>query len=123
MQKAREGQSVDAEVVATYTAAKGFLISAWIGALLMAYSFTHLYLFGLRPGANIALAYVVAIACMALGSAMWWRSRRVYLDLDFPWRRGWEIGASLVAATAGAFWLLFLLATFLIWRGVDILGQ
>lgn len=123
MQKARAGQSVDDETLATYTAAKGFLFSGWIGALLMAYSFTHLYLFGLRPGASIALAYVVAIVCMALGATIWWRSRTVYLALDFPWRRGWEIGSSLIAATAGAFWLLFLLATFLVWRGVDLLGQ
>ncbi len=114
---------MDDELLATYTAANGFLVSGWIGALLMAYSFTHLYLFGLRPGASIGVAYIIAIACMAIGTAMWWRSRKVYLDLDFPWRRGWEIGASLVAATAGAFWLLFLLAAFLTWRGVDLLGQ
>ncbi len=123
MQKSREGQAVDDDLLAKYTAARAFLFSSWIGALLMAYSFTHLYLFGLRPGASLGLAYTIAIACMTLGTLIWWRSRSVYLDLDFPWRRGWEIAASLIAATAGAFWALFLLASFLVWRGVDILGQ
>ncbi len=122
MQRSRAGQTVDDELLAKYTAAKGFLFSAMIGALLMAYSFTHLYLFGLRTGANIPLAYAVAITCLALGSLIWWRSRAVYLALDFPWRRGWEIASSLIAAAAGAFWLLFILATILVWRGVDLLG-
>lgn len=121
MQKARAGMSVDGETLAKYTAAKGFLASEMVGALLMAYSFTHLYVFGLRPGASLAWAYAIAIITLALGTLMWWRSRIVYLDLDFPWRRGVEITASLIAATAGVFWLLFLLATFLTWRGVKLL--
>jgi hypothetical protein len=122
MQKARAGQSVSDETVATYTAAKGFLISENFGALLMVYSFTHLYVFGLRPGGSTRMALTVAIVCLVLGSLMYWRSRVVYLKLDFPWQRKWEIIASLLAAAAGIFWLLFVIAAVLAAQGVSLLG-
>ncbi len=122
MQRSRAGQSVPPETLATYTAAKGFLISEWVGATLMVYSFTHLYLFGLRPDAPVPRVLAVGVVLLVLGTVMWWRSRVYYLRLDFPWRRGAEIGASLVASTAIVFWGLFALAAFLASRGISLLG-
>lgn len=120
LQKSRANQGVSDELLATFTAAKGFLIATWIGAILMLISFTQLYVYGLRPGANVGASEIVGLALFILGTAIYWRSRAVYLRLDFPWRRGVEIGATLVAATAAVFWLLFIVATVLVWRGVDV---
>jgi hypothetical protein len=122
LQRSRENQSVPDETVATYTAAQGFLITEWIGAILMVFSFILLYAWGLRNGANVKAAEIVSAILMVLGTMMYWRSRSIYLNLDFPWRRGWEIGATLIAATAGVFWLFFI--TFLIFTaaGIDLLS-
>ncbi len=120
MQRSRANQSVDEDTLATYTAAKGFLIAENLGALLMVYSFTHLYVFGLRPGGSGA-AVVAGVVLLVIGGLMYWRSRDYYLRLDFPWQRKWEIVATLLAASAAVFWLLFALASFLVWRGVELL--
>lgn len=121
MQKAREGQSVDDETLAKYTAAKGFLFAANVGALLMVYSFTHLYVFGLRPGASVPLSLAIAMVLLALGGWMYWRSRTYYLRLEFPWRRRWEVTATILAGASVVFWALFLLAWFLASRGIELL--
>lgn len=121
MQKARAGQSVDDETLAKYTAAKGFLVAEAIGAILMVYSFTHLYVFGLRPQANIPVAIGVAVGILLLGGIMFWRSRTVYLDLEFPVHRRWEVLATLLAGAAIVFWGLFLLAAWLASKGVELL--
>ncbi len=120
LQKSREGQSVSDETVATYTAAKGFLIGEWFGALLLLASFIQLYVFGLRPGADSDTSLGVGIALAALGAFIFWRSRGYYLSLDFPWKRPWEIGAMVVAASGGVFWLMFLLAWALVRAGIEI---
>lgn len=119
-QKSREGQSVSEETVATYTAAQGFLITEWLGALVMVVSFTLLYAWGLRDGANVRLAEAVSLALMVLGTAMYWRSRKVYLSLDFPWKRGWEMAATIFAASAAVFWLFFLVALALSAAGIAL---
>ncbi len=121
MQKARAGMSVDDATMAKYTAARGFLFAEWLGAILMVYSFTHLYVFGLRPGANIPLAVGIGVAILLGGALLFWRSRSVYLDLEFPIHRRWEVLATLFAGAAIVFWALFLLAAWLASKGVELL--
>ncbi len=121
MQKARAGMSVDDETLAKYTAAKGFLVAEWLGALMMVYSFTHLYVVGLRPGASVPLAMTVAGVLLVVGAIVFWRSRQVYLDLEFPVHQRWEVVATLFAGAAIVFWGLFLLAMWLASRGVELL--
>ena len=117
-QKSREGQSVSDETVALYTASKGFLISEWIGALLVFASFVLLYAWALRPGADATLAQGVSLVLFGLGAIMYWRSRKTYLSLDFPWKRPWEYGATVVAATGAVFWLMVLVAAALAQFGI-----
>lgn len=120
MQKSRAGQSVSDETVALYTAAKGFLVAEWIGALLMLYSFTHLYVFGLRPGSDARAAVAVGVAALVVGAVVFWGARRTYMRLDFPWRRRWEVAATVFAGAAAVFWLMFALAVVLVWQGIPV---
>ncbi len=123
MQKARQGMSVSDEQVATYTAAMGFLVAEWAGALLMVASFTQLYAYGLRPGANVTLSLVVGGVLLLAGSFMYWTNRRNYLAMEFPWRRRWEVTATIFAAAGAVFWFLFIMAAVLVWRGVPAFGS
>lgn len=108
----------DDDALALAMAAQGFLASRWLGALLMVYSFTHLYVFGLRPGASVPMALVVAAVFLLAGSAVWWRSRVYAERLEVPWAPRWAGAADLFAYTAIVFWILFLLALWLLSRGV-----
>ncbi len=119
-QKSREGQSVSDETVATYTAAKGFLIGEWFGAVLMVLSFTLLYALGLRPDADVRTIEIAGFLLFVVGTWAYWKSRGYYLALDFPWKRRWEVAATVVAGTGVVFWLMFLVALFLAWRGVAV---
>ncbi len=123
MQKARAGQAVDEATVAKYTAAMGFLIAEWVGALLMVVSFTQLYAYGLRPSANVTLSLAAGAAMGGIGAYMYWTNRRHYLAMEFPWRRRWEYAATIFAAAGVIFWLLFILGWILVERGVPILGR
>ncbi len=124
MQKSRANQPVTDEQLATYRAARAFLQAEWFGAILMVASFTQLYVFILGPyGVSTRTALIIGAVMLALGAWIFWSSRKVYLSLDFPWARRWEVVASVFAATGVVFWGLFLLAAFLVWRGVEILGQ
>jgi len=116
--------AVTAETVATYRAAKAFLLSAWIGALLLFASFTQLYL-AAALGSNRQQAWSLGLGIVmaALGGWMSWSSNRYYNRLDFPWRRRWMVGAILTAGSGGLFWLLFLLLQTLQFFGVKVLPQ
>ncbi|HLF17167.1 MAG TPA: hypothetical protein VI796_07040 [Candidatus Thermoplasmatota archaeon] len=120
-QKSRLGQPVSEETVATYTAAQGFLVGEWVGALVMVASFTQLYVavFGRAYSGRTAL--VVGAALLALGGWMFWKSHAYYKRLDFPWRRRWDAVAVVVAGSAVIFWLLFLVLAVLVWRDYPIL--
>lgn len=124
MQKARAGMSVSDEDLAKYTAARAFLFGEWVGALLMVASFTQLYWFILaRPGGNTPLLMAVAIGMLVLGAWMFWKNRSYYLSLEWPYKRAWEIAATVVAGAGAVFWLMFLVMTLMAMAGKPLLPE
>lgn len=121
IQKSRAGQAVSDETIAKFRAAKGFLVLEWIGALMLVGSFTQLYVFGLLPNARVLLVEIIGVVMAVLGTVLWASARNAYYAIDFPWKRRWEFFATVVAGAGFVFWLLFLVAAFLAWRGVDFL--
>lgn len=115
-------QSVDDETLAKYTAARAFLFAEWIGALMMVASFTVLYwLILARSELGGPGVLALSIALLILGTVLYWRNRTIYYSLDFPFRKRLEVVATVLAGSAGIFWLLFVILAVLVWRGVPIL--
>lgn len=121
-ERKRPGNRPDDELVVTYRAAQAFLVAEWLGALMMVASFTQLYIFVLGPyGVSTQAAVGSGAFILVAGGAIYWRSRSIYLGLDFPWKRKWEYAATVFAVAGLLFWFLFLVAAFLVWRGVELL--
>lgn len=118
-QKARAGMSVSDETVASYTAARAFLMGEWFGASLMVASFILLYLF-LPKQVGVPVILTTCLTMMALGSYIFLTNHRYYLRLDFPWAKRWDVGAILVAGTGAVFWLLVVGLYVLTWFGVAV---
>ena len=106
--------------MARLTAARGFLLAEWLGALLMVASFTQLYVvvFGGLGSGRLALG--VGAALLALGSLLFLRSRRHYRSIGVPVAAKWHGAAAVVAGSAVIFWLLFLLLALLVALGVEV---
>lgn len=108
MQKARAGQSVSDEELARYTAARAFLFGEWVGAVLMVASFTQLYVFLFGPlAASTPVVVGVGLGLLTLGTWMFWTNRTYYQRLDWPFRKKWEVAATVVAGSGVVFWILF----------------
>lgn len=134
MQRAREGMAVTPEMLANYGAARAFILGEWFGASLMVASFAMLNLLQKRcperlvdghcPTALVGppawAAIAVGVGFLLVGTLAFWRSRRYYLDLDYPWARRWHAGATIVAGSAAIFWLLFGLLELLTLLGAPI---
>lgn len=122
MQKARAGQSVSDEELARYTAARAFLFGEWAGAVLMVASFTQLYVFLFGPlAASTGVVVGVGAGLLALGAWMFWTNRTYYHRLDWPFRRRWELAATVVAGSGLLFWLMFLVLLLLTVLGKPVL--
>lgn len=135
MQRSREGMAVTPEMLANYGAARAFILGEWFGASLMVASFALLYLLVQRcpvrlvdgacptslvgPPGGVTIA--VSLGVFAVGTLAYWRSRRYYLGLDYPWARRWHAGATVVAGSAAVFWFLFALLEVLTLLGVQVL--
>jgi len=121
--KAIAAMRISDEEVATYGAARAFLLGEWFGASLMDASVVLLYLLAApgRGATSGGTALGVSLATLALGTAAFWSSRRYYGRLDFPWAPRWHTAALVVAGAAGIFWLLFALLEALALGGVRIL--
>ncbi len=115
--------AVDERTVAIYRSARAFLIAEWIGALMVVASFTQLYIFVIGPyGVAPVASVIIGGLLLALGGTMFWKSRAIYLSLDFPWKRRWEIAATVVATSGAVFWAMFVLIVILARFGVNVLG-
>ena len=121
--RSRFGQEVPADTVALYSAARAFLLGEWFGGALMVASFTLLYLFAFAPSRSGGLGPAVAacLAILALGTAIYLRSRTYYRRIGFDYAPKWHRAAVLLAGAAGIFWLLFALLAVLTWLGVPVL--
>jgi hypothetical protein len=106
--------------IAQYSAARGFLAAEWFGATLMVASFTLLYLLALGADASPVLTYVVCIALLALGTAVFFRCRTYYARIGTDIAPKTHAIAAVVAGSAGIFWLLFVLLVTLAWLGVPL---
>ncbi|MEK6976060.1 MAG: hypothetical protein AABY18_06930 [Candidatus Thermoplasmatota archaeon] len=107
--------------VAAFSAARGFLLAEWFGAVLMVASFTFLYLLPFAAGAGLAGTYTTCALLLAIGSAIYLRSRRYYQRIGADIAPRMHAIAAFVAGSAGIFWLLFLLLIVLTLFGVPLL--
>lgn len=107
--------------VATYSAARGFLVAQWFGATLMVASFTLLYLFAFGAHVDARVTYAVCITLLVLGTAIFLRSRKYYERVGADIAPRSHGMAAVVAGSAGIFWLLFLLLVVLALLGVPLL--
>jgi hypothetical protein len=113
----------DDDALALLTAAQGFLLGEWFGAVLLLASFAQLYL---AVAANLysgKAALVAAALLVAAGGALFWRSRTYYLRLGTAWGRRWHTAATVVAGSAGIFWLLFVVLSVLVYQGFPVTGK
>lgn len=111
------------EDIATYSAARGFLVAEWFGATLMVASFTLLYLFAFGARIEARVTYAVCIALLVVGTAVFLRSRKYYERVGADIAPRSHGVAAVVAGSAGIFWLLFLLLIVLALLGVPLLGD
>lgn len=80
----------------------------WVGGMLMVASFTQLYWFAFaRPEVAVRWTVLAGLAMLALGGWAFWKNRRYYHNLDFPFRRRWATAADVVAGSGAFFWILF----------------
>lgn len=107
--------------VATYSAARGFLVAEWFGALLMVASFTFLYVLPFAAGAGLGGTYATCALLLTIGSAIFLRSRRYYQRVGVDVAPRTHAIAAVVAGSAGIFWLLFALLFVLALLGVPLL--
>jgi hypothetical protein len=120
--RSRLGQTVPDETVLAYSAARAFLLGEWFGAAVLVASYTLLYLFALAPGRRSVLPGLIAcLLLLALGAAIYLRSRTYYGRVAFDYAPKWHSAAIIVAGSAGVFWLLFAFLGVLTWFGVAIL--
>lgn len=107
--RSRHASPVPERTVALYTAARAFLYAEWLGALLLVASFSLLYFLTFAAKWSGPMTLLVSIGTGLVGAAIFWTARTSYRALEFPWAKRWEAVANLFAASAGIFWLLFLL--------------
>lgn len=112
------------DTVAAYSAARAFLLGEWFGASLMVTSFTLLYLFSFAGhGVSVAVEVSVCAAILALGTFVYFRSKRYYERVGFDYAPRWHAAAIVVAGSAGIFWLLLAFLLVLTFFGVDVLPR
>ena len=109
------------ETVASYGAARAFLLGEWFGASLAVASFTLLYLFTFAGVVRGGFVLTTCLALLALGAWSYLRSRAYYLRVGFDYAPRWHVAALVVAGAAGIFWLLFAFLAALTWLGVPVL--
>ena len=116
-------QEITSDDMARYLATRGFVWSAWVGAILLTISYTQLYwavLSGAYSGKySLLLGVVVAIG----GGIIFRRSRALWSAIDPSVGRKAMTAALLVAGAGGVFWLLFLLFSLLTLAGVELLPE
>lgn len=112
---------VPAETVASYGAARAFLLGEWFGATLSVASFTLLYLFTFGGRGDTRVAFAACLALLAVGAFAFLRSRAYYGRVGFDYAPRWHAAALVVAGAAGIFWLLFAFLAALAWSGVPVL--
>lgn len=118
--RARWSQDIPDADVATYSAARAFLVGEWFGATLLVASFTLLYLLAFGTSVPPVVTYTVCGGLLALGSVVYLRSRTYYQRIGFDAAPKLHVGALVVAGSAGIFWLLFLILVALAWAGIPI---
>jgi hypothetical protein len=125
MARKRSGGSrqVPDETVASYGAARAFLLGEWFGAGLAVASFTLLYLFTFARVERTGVALVACLAMLAVGAWSYLRSRGYYQRVGFDYAPRWHAAALVVAGSAGIFWLLFAFLAALAWMGVPVLPE
>src|SRR5438477_2725643 len=104
LQKARAGMAVSEETVASYTAARGFLLAEWFGASVMVASFTLLYLLTFGSQASTRTTLIVCALLFAGGAYVFWTNHRNYTRVGFLWAKRWDNGAIVVAGSGAVFW-------------------
>ncbi|MEA3137545.1 MAG: hypothetical protein QOC71_1826 [Thermoplasmata archaeon] len=109
------------DTVAAYAAARAFLLGEWFGASLMVASFTLLYLFTFAGArVSVPVEVVVCVALLALGTFVYFRSKRYYERVGFDYAPRWHAAAVVVAGSAGIFWLLLVFLMVLTLFGVEV---
>lgn len=111
------------ETVASYGAARAFLLGEWFGASLAVASFTLLYLLTFAGVARTGVGLAACIAMLVLGAWAYLRSRAYYQRVGFDYAPRWHAAALVVAGSAGIFWLLFAFLAALTWFGVPVLPE
>ncbi|HJQ92705.1 MAG TPA: hypothetical protein VJ874_00295 [Candidatus Thermoplasmatota archaeon] len=112
------------DTVASYAAARAFLLGEWFGASLMVASFTLLYLFSFAVrGVSVPLELGIGLALLALGAVVYLRSRMYYRRVSFDYAPRWHGAAVVVAGSAGIFWFMLALLVVLTYLGVEVLPQ
>ena len=122
-ERVRANADATADLVATYTAAKAFLIGEWIGAALCVVSFWQLYYGVFSHAYSPRTAVAAGLIILALGGLVFFRSRMYYRRIDFRWGRRWEMVAHFVAGSGAFFWFLFALVAVLTQLGVNVLPK
>ena len=125
MRKRSGGTSqVPDDTVASYAAARAFLLGEWFGASLMVASFTLLYLFTFAVrGVSLPLELGICLALLALGAVVYLRSRMYYQRVGFDYAPNWHGTAVIVAGSAGIFWLMLAFLVVLTMFGVEVLPK
>ena len=118
--RSRLNMTVPDDTIAKYTMARGFLIGEWIGALLIVASFTLLYVL-YAQGHDARFALTISLVTGIIGTIAFWRSRKIYRSLDFPYAPKWEAVANVTAASGAIFWMLFATLMILTYAGIQVL--
>ena len=112
------------DTVASYAAARAFVLGEWFGASLMVASFTLLYLFTFAVGGvSVWREIGVCLGVLTVGTMVYLRSKRYYERIGFDYAPRWHAAAIVVAGSAGIFWLLFLVLIGLTYFGVQVLPE
>lgn len=116
-----DAASIPDDAMAAEVAARGFVASAWAGALVLTWSYGQLYWAVLSGIYSSEAAFTIGVLSAILGGVMFVRSRRVWQALGLGAGRKSMTVALVVAGAGGVFWLLFALLLVLFYAGVDIL--
>ena len=114
------GTAASDDEVASYAAARAFLVGEWFGATLMVASFTLLYLLAFGAHARPEVIYAVCGALLLLGTLAFLRGRAYYQRIGSDIAPRAHALAAIVAGSAGIFWLLFLLLVVLASFGIAL---
>jgi hypothetical protein len=110
------------DTVASYAAARAFLLGEWFGASLAVASFTLLYLFTFAArGIPVLVELGACLGLLAVGAVVYLRSRTYYQRVAFNYAPRWHNAAVVVAGSAGIFWLMLAFLIVLTYFGVDVL--